>query len=316
MKLSGPVMLGSIVLLTLFLLSGALCAEQSPAMKDKAQAKMVILNVRVTDALSKAVVDVPQSGFQVTEDGVAQNIAFFSKEEFPLSYGLVIDASGSMGSQLLKVVQQSGGRIVNSNKDGDETFLVKFISSDKMEIVQETTSDKKLLIDGLNSLYLEGGQTAVVDALYLSADKLVKQKSAAGSLRRRALVIVTDGEDRASYYKVEQLFSLLGSTDIQIYAIGFTGELNGKSKERAVSLLAQLAMETGGRVFFPTSTGELEHITDEIINDIRTQYVIGYVPSSDTSSKAFHKIQVSIVENANLEKRIAVTRVGYSVVAK
>lgn len=306
-------MLGSIVLPAMFVLSGALCAEDFPPIQDKAPDKMVILNVRVTDALSKAVVDVPQSSFQITEDGVTQKIAFFSKEEPPLSYGLVIDNSGSLRSQLLKVLQ-AGGRIVNSNKDEDEAFLVRFISSDKIETVQEFTSDKRLLIAGLSDLYVEAGQTAVVDAVYLSAAYLAKQRSAAATLRRRALVLVTDGEDRASYYKIEQLFSLLGTTDIQIYTIGFTGELKGKAKERAANLLARLALDTGGRAFFPTSTGELEHIADEIINDIRTQYVIGYVPSA--ASNTFHKVQVSIAENANQEKRIAVTRVGYSAVGK
>ncbi len=308
-------MLRSIFLLAIFVLSGASSAESFPPIQAKAQDKMVILNVRVTDAFSKAVVDVPQNSFQITEDGVAQNITFFSKEEIPLSYGLVIDTSGSLGSQLLKVMQV-GGRIVNSNKGDDETFLIRFISSDKIETVQDTTSDRRLLITGLNSLYIAGGQTAVIDAVYLSAEKLAKERSAAGSLRRKALVLVTDGEDRASYYRVEQLFSLLGSTDIQIYAIGFTGELKGKAKERAANLLARIATETGGRVFFPTSTGELEHIADEIINDIRTQYVIGYVPSSGIASNTFHKIQVSIAENANQDKRIAVTRVGYSALSK
>jgi Ca-activated chloride channel homolog len=315
MKPSRPVMLGSIVLLAVFVLFGELCAEKLPPLQDKAPDKVVILNVRVTDALSKAVVDVPQSSFQITEDGVPQSIAFFSKEEIPLSYGLVIDTSGSLRSQLPKVLQ-AGGRIVNSNKQGDETFLVRFISSDKVETVQDTTSDKGLLIAGLSSLYVEGGLTAVLDAVYLSAEKLAKQRSAAGSLRRRALVLVTDGEDRHSDYKVEQLFSLLGSTDIQIYAIGFTGELRGKARERAANLLARLATDTGGRAFFPTSTGELEHIADQIINDIRTQYVIGYVPTYRTSSNTFHKVQVSLAENANQEKRIAVTRIGYSGVGK
>lgn len=272
-------------------------------------AGMVILNVRVTDSESHAVIDASRDDFSVMEDGTPQKITFFSKEQIPVSYGLVIDTSGSLRSQLGKVVQ-SGIKIVNSNKPEDEAFLVRFISSDKIETVQELTADKRQLEDGLDSLYVEGGQTAILDAVYLSAQKLAKLNFA--TLRRRALVLVTDGEERNSFYKKEQLFDLLGKADIQIYVIGFTNELKGKTKNRAVELLTRLAVDTGGRAFFPSSPSELAHIADEIINDIRTQYLIGYVPANQNAANAFHKVQVSIANDPNQEKRVAVTRLGYS----
>ena len=93
-------------------------------------ARMVILNVRVTDSESHAVIDAKRDDFAVMEDGAPQKITFFSKEQIPVSYGLVIDNSGSLRSQLGKVVQ-SGIRIVDSNKPGDEAFLVRFISRDR-----------------------------------------------------------------------------------------------------------------------------------------------------------------------------------------
>lgn len=272
-------------------------------------AKMVILNVRVTDSESHAVVDVKREDFSVMEDGAPQKIAFFSKEQIPVSYGLVIDNSGSLRSQLGKVVQ-SGIKIVASNTAEDEAFLVRFISSDKIKIVQELTADKSRLEAGLESLYVEGGQTAILDAVYLSSQKLAKLNSA--TLRRRALVLVTDGEERNSFHKMEQLFDLLGKSDIQIYVIGFTNELKGKIRSRSVELLTRLATDTGGRVFFPNSPSELAHIADEIINDIRTQYLIGYVPSNQNAANAFHKVQVSIVNDPNQEKRITVSRLGYA----
>ena len=273
--------------------------------------EMVVLHVRVTDALSKAVVDVPESSFRITEDGIPQTIALFSKEEVPVSYGLLIDNSGSLRSQISAVVK-AGIRIVKTNTPNDEAFIVRFISSDKIETVQETTSDRQLLINGLNTLFVEAGQTAVVDAVYLGADKLAKQASADKTIRRRALILVTDGEDRNSFYKPDQLLKLLASTDIQIYTVGFVDELKGKSRDRAKALLSRLALDTGGRAFFPISEAELDHITDAIINDIRTQYVIGYVPSKTQANQEFHKIQVLIENDPKQEKRIAVTRVGYS----
>ena len=272
------------------------------------QPEVVVLHVRVTDPLSQAVLDVPQSSFRVLEDAVQQNITLFSKEQVPVSYGLVIDNSGSIRSQLEAVVK-AGVRIVNSNKPGDDAFLIRFISSDKIQVVQETTSDQRLLANGLDTLYVEGGQTAVVDAVYLAVEKLSKQASPDDKPRRRALVLVTDGEDRNSFYKVEQLLSLLGSTDIQIYAIGFIGDVKMKAAAKAKDLLSQLATDTGGRAFFPDTAGEVKNIADQIINDIRTQYVIGYEPSN--RKDGFHKVQVLIEDDNKTEKRVAVTRVGY-----
>lgn len=302
MKPSRPRFLVAVVAVFLFLLSfGSGLFARDP------QSEVVVLHVRVTDPSSKAVLDVPQSSFRVLEDDLQQTITLFSKEQIPVSYGLVIDNSGSMRSQLGAVVN-AAVRIVNSNKPGDDAFLIRFISSDKVQVVQETTSDRGLLANGLDTLYVEGGQTAVIDAVYLAVEKLSKQASS-DKPRRSALVLVTDGEDRNSFYKVEKLLSLLGSSDVQIYAIGFTGELKGKAAGKAKDLLSQLATDTGGRAFFPTSAGELTNIAEQIINDIRTQYVIGYEPSNRQSG--FHKVQVLIEDDNKTEKRVAVTRVGY-----
>lgn len=278
---------------------------------NNAQAEgMVVLHVRVTDQTEKAVRDVPRDAFQITEDGVPQKIEFFMNEEIPLTYALVIDCSGTMRAQLGAIVQASKN-IVNANKESDETFLVRFISSDKIETVQEFTTDKKLLLTGLDSLYVEGGQTAIIDAVYLSADHLAKRKSASDQLRRKVLIVVTDGDDRSSFYNKEQLFRLLASTDTQIFTIAITKDLKpDKQLDKAINLLRQLGTETGGRTFFPTTATDLDRISRDIINDIRTQYVIGYVPTTD-SKNSFHKTVVSITQGADQDKRVAITRVGY-----
>jgi Ca-activated chloride channel homolog len=296
-----PIAVLLVILCSMSFGSGLFARGQLPS-------EVVVLHVRVTDPLSKAVLDVPQSSFRVLEDNVLQTIALFSKEQIPVSYGLVIDNSGSMRSQLDAVVN-AAVRIVNSNQTGDDAFLVRFISSDKIQIVQDTTSEQRLLVNGLDTLYVEGGQTAVIDAVYLGVDKLSKQAASDDKPRRFALVLVTDGEDRNSFYKLEKLLSLLGSTDVQIYAIGFTGELKEKAGGKAKALLSQLATDTGGRAFFPATGGELKNIADQIINDIRTQYVIGYEPSNRQGG--FHKVQVLIEDDNKTEKRVAVTRVGY-----
>lgn len=282
----------------------------SPAsVAQQTQAQMVMLHVRVMDVNGKAVADVPQSSFQVSEDGVPQQIQLFLNKEIPLSYGLVIDNSGSLHEHIAKVLDASI-RIVNSNTGADETFIIRFISSDKIETVQEPTSNKDLLIEGLKGLYIEGGQTAVIDAVYLSAQKLAQVKSDVANPRRKVMVLVTDGEDRNSYYREKDLLKLLNAHESQIYIVGLTEVVKPDKRDKSLRLLRLLASETGGRLFLPSSPRELDRVADEIINDIRTQYVIGYTPIK--SSQDFHKVQVSIAENPNQEKRIAVTRVGYS----
>jgi len=288
----------------IFILLWLSCASSA-----QTQNQMVLLHVRVTDPIGKAVLDVPESSFQVTEDGVPQKISFFSNKEVPLSYGLVIDASGSMHSQINDVME-AAGRIVLSNRPSDETFIVKFVSSDKIYVEQVLTSNKTELFKALDNVYIEAGQSAVVDAVYLSAQQLAKQKDT-GPLRRRILILVTDGDDRSSYYTQDNLFQLLSANNIQVFTIALIKELKDVSRNRAVRLLTKLGADTGGRTFFLSTRSDFEQISSDIINDIRMQYVIGYEPSGGDPRKDFHKVQVAITENPNQEKRVAVTRVGY-----
>src|SRR5688572_11090629 len=226
-------------------------------------AELVQLHVRVIDRNNRPVNDVPKTAFHVFEDGVPQTIENFTREEVPISYGLAVDTSGSLRSQLQSVID-AGKTIINANKPGDETFLVRFISSDNIETVQDFTSNKELLLEGLDNFYVEGGQTAVIDAVYLSAEHVSGYGRESGDRRRRALIVITDGEDRNSFYKQEQLFARLREEDVQIFVIGFVNELDKEAalirkspREKAVQLINKLATETGGRAFFPESIADL-----------------------------------------------------------
>jgi Ca-activated chloride channel family protein len=286
--------------------------ETSKPAQAGAQPAMVLLNVRITDEAGHPVSDVRQEEMRVSEDGVPQTISFFSKEELPLSYGLVIDSSGSLRSQMDKVVD-AGRIVVNSNSPNDETFLIRFISTDKIQLVTAFTSSKVVLFNALDSLYVEGGLTAVMDAVYVAVEAMAKSKrSMDGSNRRRALVLITDGEDRGSRYKRTQLAELLHKEDIQIFVIGLTNQIEERrAREKALDLLSFLAKETGGRAFFPNSVSELRGIAEEITRDLRTQYLIGYTPTGGNQSNTFHKVQVTVAESQGKEKLVGVTRVGY-----
>jgi Ca-activated chloride channel homolog len=291
--------------------------ELDPESIIKINAELVQLHVRVIDRNNRPINNVPKAEFHVFEDGVPQTIESFTREEVPISYGLAVDTSGSLRSQLQSVVD-AGKTIINSNKSGDETFLVRFISSDKIETVQDFTASKEALMDGLDSFYVEGGQTAIIDAVYLSAEHVSEYKKGdEGDRRRRALIVITDGEDRNSFYKQEQLFARLREEDVQIFVIGFVNELEKEAgfirkspRDKAVNLINKLASETGGRAFFPESVAELPQIANEIIRDLRTQYVISYNPTNKTQDGTYRAIKVTVDQPSDSEKRIALTRTG------
>ena len=283
----------------------------------KITSELVQLHVRVIDRNNKPIGNVTKGEFHVYEDGVLQPIETFTREDVPISYGLAVDTSASLRSQIQSVID-AGKTIVNSNKPGDKTFLVHFISSDKIQTDQDFTDNRDLLIDALDNLYVEGGQTAVIDAVYLSAEHVAEYKEGdEGDRRRRALIVITDGEDRSSFYKQDQLLARLREEDVQIYVIGFVNELDKDAgfirkspRDKAVALINKLASETGGRAFFPESVSELPQIANEIVRDMRTQYVIAYNPTNKTQDGSYRAIKVTVDQPSDSEKRIALTRTG------
>jgi len=280
--------------------------------------ELVNLNVRVIDRNNRPINNVPEKDFRIYEDGVLQKIDFFSKSEVPTNYGLVIDNSGSLRQQLDQVIE-AGKILVNTNRPDDETMIIRFVSSDKIAIEQEFTANKTDLIDRLENLYIEGGQTAVIDALYLAVEKTdeYERTRSSDASKRRALVLVTDGEDRNSFYTEKQLFELLRESEVQIYIIGFVEELSKEGgfissspQKKAKAFLQRIADESGGKLYMPKSTTELPDIARQISSELRTQYSIGYIPSNDRKDGTYRNIKVSVTDGPNSQKRIAVHRAG------
>jgi len=282
----------------------------------KFNAELVTLHVRVIDRNNHPINHIAKGEFKVYEDGVPQPVFSFTEEEVPVIYGLAVDTSGSLRTQLNQVID-AAKTIVNSNKRGDETFLERFIDSEKIETLQEFTPNRDLLLEAVDNLYVEGGQTAVIDGIYLAAEHVAQYKKGNDDdRRRRALIVVTDGEDRASYYNEIQLFQRLREEDVQIYVIGFVNELDAdkgfirkSSREKAVALLNKIASETGGRAFFPQSISELPQVANEIVHDLRTQYVVSYDPTNKAHDGTFRAIRVTVADSPG-QKRIALTRSG------
>ncbi|HXG93341.1 MAG TPA: VWA domain-containing protein [Blastocatellia bacterium] len=271
-------------------------------------AELVVLDVTVVDPSNKPVMDLTQDNFQVTEDKVPQKIEFFSREQVPVSLVFAIDTSGSMRAKLDTVIKASVNLVKESRKD-DEIAVIEF--KDQPELLEEFTTNIDDVIDTLQGL-IASRQTAMLDALYLGADYASKE----GHNRRKAIILVTDGLDKDSYYKFNEVVDHLRETDVQVYLIGFTNDLEKDGglfkkspKDKAESLLNKLAEETGGKAFFPKELSDVHAIAQQISTDLRTQYSIGYYPTNSKKDGTFRSVKVAI--NAGNRRLVARTRNGY-----
>jgi Ca-activated chloride channel family protein len=280
----------------------------------KVDTDLVNINVRVVDRLSRPIANLRQTDFSIFEDNVLQQIDSFSQSEVPTNYSLVIDNSGSLRSQIEKVIEASK-ILVNTNRPGDETSVIRFVGRDNIEILQDFTAVKDDLEWALEKMHTEGGSTALIDAIYLAAERVNSYEDTGNNRddKRRALILISDGEDRSSYYTDKQLFKLLTEANVQIYAVGFVKELDDKGnfiqkseQSRAKSFLQKLATETGGKAYFPDSVSELNGIAQDISSEMRTQYSISYYPSNEQEDGTTRNIRVAINDGPDKQKRIAV----------
>jgi VWFA-related protein len=178
-----------------------------------------------------------------------------------VSYGIVVDNSGSYRMIMDKVVELVKD-IVEENKEGDETFLVSFVSTDKIKLQQDFTERKDDIHDAADQMYTEGGLTAIVDALYFSAKYLVKNANTEPD-RRKILIVVTDGEERQSRAKYEELAAFLKDEKISVYAVGVA---DGKVFTK---ILDKVTKETGGKVYTPRTGAEIHAAVKSLASDIR-----------------------------------------------
>jgi len=204
------------------------------------------------------------SGEYQTTQGPSQDVS--------LSYGLVVDTSGSLRAQMDPIVE-AVENIFNGNGPNDEAFLLRFTDSDHIETLQELTQNKRALIRASEALFTEGGATAMFDAVYLSARYLSQDGQAQSANRRQALILITDGEDRSSEHRIDEVLELLRSKKVRVFAIGLSKglkkESGKKAYEKAVANLSRFASETGGRAYFPKTADEMQSNAKEILNVIR-----------------------------------------------
>jgi VWFA-related protein len=295
--------------------AAALAQEATRPVKAEPESPTVKLDVLVTDGSDRAVTDLKQEEFRVLEDGKPQTLSFFSRELLPVSYGLVVDSSGSM-RVILDHIVNAGKGVVAGNKPGDETFVMRFTDGRNIQLEQGFTANGYALEEALDNIFVEGGQTAVADAVDRAVDYLKKNKKADGGehSRRQAIVLISDGEDRGSRAgSGEALISRLRGEQVQLFIIGLSrlGDLRG-SREKAADFLTRLAEASGGRAFFPRSASEIPGVADLIARDLHTQYVLGYSPTNAAADGAYRKVQVTVPDSPSRKNLKVIARPGYT----
>jgi Ca-activated chloride channel homolog len=265
----------------------------------RAEAREVTLHATVVDDRNHLVNNLDKTDFTVFENDKPQKITHFHQEDFPVAIGIVIDNSGSMREKR-DAVNKAAINLVRASNPDDQVFVVNF--NDEYYLDQEFTGDIKKLQAALEHVEARGG-TALYDAIVASADYLTHSR-----LQRKAIFVVTDGEDDASQESLEQaVHKLQQENGPVVYAIGLLGEEKSRHAKRALELVAD---RTGGISFFPPTLDQVDEISREIAHDIRNQYTITYAPSTPKTIAGYRTIHVDA--RAKPYKKLTVrTRTGY-----
>jgi VWFA-related protein len=240
------------ILQLVLLISTALVVQTTPANPNQGETPVVRMSLIVTDGANNSVDDIAKGDLKVFEDKIEQAILLLERDERPFDCGIILDTSQSF-RKVLAPALEAVRLVIDNKRPDDEIFIERFISSDKIETLQDFTSDKGPLFESLKSLHVEEGQSAVLDALYLAVEHTAKH---AQKDRRQALVLITDGEDRASFYEQEVVVKTLRKANIQVFIIGITALLDNEGglirqsrRDQAEKLLIAIAEESGGRLF-------------------------------------------------------------------
>ena len=257
----------------------------------------VFVKISVTDPLNRYVTGLEKQHFKVYEDKVEQGITHFTQESAPISVGILFDISGSMKDNI-HTARNSVVRFLESGNPDDEFFLVTF--NQKTTLVQSFTHQSSNIQNQV-SFSQPGGRTALYDAVYLGLEQIKNGKN-----EKKALILITDGEDNSSRYTASEVREFAKESDVQIYAIGEEGKLGyGRSEIQNIVGL------TGGRAFFPNNFNELDYYIDLIHAELRNQYIVGYAPSNKNRDGKWRRIKVKLEPPEGLPKLIVHAKEGY-----
>jgi VWFA-related protein len=265
--------------------------------------EQVLLTVAVRDRAGRHVPDLEESAFRVYEDGKRQRLDYFSRQDIPVTVGLLVDNSRSMRSKHSEVLAAALAFVHGSNP-GDEMFVVNFNERVRFGLPNSLpfTADPQLLRQALVSVVLDG-QTALYDAIGLGLDHLEQ-----GSRDKEVLLVISDGGDNASRLKLKELLARIERTSALIYTVGVYDDAN---VERNLPALKKIARASGGAAYFPSRVADMAGVCKEIANDIRSQYTIAYKSANSSDDVSFRRIRVTAKSPEGRKLRVR-TRPGYS----
>ncbi|HEV2800610.1 MAG TPA: VWA domain-containing protein [Pyrinomonadaceae bacterium] len=265
---------------------------------------LITLNVTLTDVYGRFVTGLTKEAFTVLDDKEPQEITFFSDDDAPVSLGVIFDVSGSMGKDKIAKARDALKHFIETSHSSDEYFMIGF--NHRSQVLMDKTRDADALLTKLTFVQTKG-QTALYDACYLGVEKVTR-----GTHPKRALLVISDGQDNSSRYTFSELRRVLKESDVIIYAIGIIDRGDPTALDvSGQAILDELAGVSGGRAFFPDTAAEMNEIFERIAIELRHQYSIGYKPKNFTNDGKWHKIKVKVTPPRGLPRIYVRTKEGY-----
>ena len=296
-----------LILLGIFVFSPSLATQRSSTGEGQAKiavnTNLVLFPVNVTDSRGTFVPGLKLEDFRVFEDGQLQKLTVFDERDTPVTLGLIVDHSRSMGAKLTDVVAAMNSFVHLSNSR-DEVFVVDFNDDVSVELMRGKafSNDPKDLEEALRAVSARG-RTALYDAVSEGLLHLLY-----GHLDKKALIIISDGGDNASHLKYSQVLAQARQSQAMIYAVALVGS---DKEEENPNLLRRLCKDTGGIAYFPHVGESVASASTEIARDLREQYMLGYAPQNLTRAIHFRKVEVKVVAPGDGRFRVR-TRPGYT----
>lgn len=266
---------------------------------------LITFTVTVTDTYGRFVSGLNKNAFTVFDDKKPQEITFFSDDDAPVSIGVLFDVSGSMSGDKVRRARDALSKFVQTSHNADEYFLIGFNS--RAQLLMDKTRDGNAVLDKMTFVETHGN-TALYDACYLGVEKVQR-----GAHPKRALLLISDGQDNNSRYTFNELRRLLKESDVVLYGVGILGGSDAGSSlgMEGQGILDELASVSGGKAFFPRSAAEMDDIFEQIALELRHQYSIGYKPANFTNDGRWHKIKVKVTPPRGLPRLFVRTKDGY-----
>jgi Ca-activated chloride channel family protein len=265
----------------------------------KVDVEMVFVKVSVTDPLNRYVTGLENEHFKVYEDNIEQTISHFNQEAAPISAGIIFDVSASMkDNNNIRKAKNAITRFLQSGNPVDEYFLITFNNKTNLAL---SFTDQSSSLENEAAFQRAGGTTALYDAVYMGLDQIKR-----GAHEKKALIVISDGEDNSSRYTSTEIREFAKEMDVQVYAIGQIGPLGTGSSE-----LQRIVNISGGRAFFPNNFNELDYYIDLIHAELRSQYVLGYMPTNKAHDGKWRRIRIKLDAPQGLPKLILHAREGY-----